>query len=338
MSTTYYVDSVNGSDGNSGLGAGSPFRSLDRLEGVALQPGDQVLFARGSVFSDQLDVRFSGTADAPIVFGAYGSGAPPTVQRAEQGDLRRQYARHRGAGHLDRKYRRFGRLCDPCGELDDRARGHREHRPLHQGRRHLLARRQRAHRQGQRVRRRAWRRHLYQRVNEASITGNVFLRLEGPNADGIQATDTTNLSIASNTIDMASSPNTTKGGIVVNRGGTALIADNDITGGSFGIGATSQNVTIRDNNISGQTRYPWSAAILVGEGVGRRELRDRAEHDPRQHFRRRAHLAGRSSPLRQNIDIAGNSFDRLSGAALKIDRPSTGAFHDNTVRSSAATR
>ena len=85
MSTTYYVDSVNGSDGNSGLGAGSPFRSLGRLEGVALQPGDQVLFARGSVFSDQLDVRFSGTADAPIVFGAYGSGAPPMFNGPNRG-------------------------------------------------------------------------------------------------------------------------------------------------------------------------------------------------------------------------------------------------------------
>src|SRR5215204_4480803 len=110
MPTTYYVDSVNGSDGNSGVSAGSPFRSLDRLEGITLLPGDQVLFARGSVFSDQLDVRFSGTADAPIVFGAYGSGAPPMFNGPNRG-VSGANTRYRGAGRMDRKYRRFRRLC-----------------------------------------------------------------------------------------------------------------------------------------------------------------------------------------------------------------------------------
>jgi polysaccharidase protein len=336
MPTTYYVDSVNGSGGNSGVSAGSPFRSLDRLEGITLLPGDQVLFARGSVFSDQLDVRFSGTADAPIVFGAYGSGAPPMFNGPNRGvsganthDIVVQdvwiantgdsavFATNAANWTIERVVVGNTGLSTRVGGI------------VWQDGSGLTVRDSAfdgVHGDG-----------IYiDRVNEASITGNVFLRLEGPNADGIQATDSTNLSIASNTIDMASSPNTTKGGIVVNRGGTALIADNDITGGSFGIGATSQNVTIRDNNISGQTRYPWSAAILVGEvwDAENYVIEQNTIHD--SIFGVALTSPGGVAPLRQNIDIGGNSFDRLSGAALRIDRPSTGAFHDNTVRSSAA--
>ena len=69
----YYV-SPGGSDDASGL-AGSPWRTVDRVDSADLQPGDSVLFAGGSTFTDEtLSPRASGTRQAPITFGTYGTG------------------------------------------------------------------------------------------------------------------------------------------------------------------------------------------------------------------------------------------------------------------------
>src|SRR5690606_17464824 len=44
--------------------------------------GDTVLLARGSTFTEQLDIRASGVATAPITFGAYGTGDHPLISAA----------------------------------------------------------------------------------------------------------------------------------------------------------------------------------------------------------------------------------------------------------------
>jgi polysaccharidase protein len=336
MPTTYYVDSVNGSDGNSGLSVDSALRSLNRIESVNLLPGDQVLFARGSAFQDQLDVRYSGTADAPIIFGSYGFGELPVFSGPNKGivgvdshDIVVQDIRIANAGDaafyatnatnwtIQRVVIENTGLTTGVGGIFWRAgTGLAIRNSTFNG----------IHGDG-----------IYlDRVNGASVTGNAFYGLEGANADGIQVEDSVGVSIASNTIDMASSPNSTKGGIVVNRGGTIQIADNDITGGSFGLSVTSQNVTIRDNNISGQTRYSWSASVLVGgsSDAANYLIEQNAIHD--SIFGVALTASGDTAPLRQSIEITGNSFDRMSGAALKVDRPSSGSFHGNTVSNSTA--
>jgi chitodextrinase len=73
-SAVYYV-SPSGSDANAGTSPGSPWRTVARVDRVALSPGDSVLFAGGQTFSDaDLAPPASGTAAAPIVFGSYGAG------------------------------------------------------------------------------------------------------------------------------------------------------------------------------------------------------------------------------------------------------------------------
>ncbi len=74
--TEYYLDYVNGSDENDGTEA-KPWKTLAKLEGLALNPGDKVLFARGSAFHGGVTIASSGTADAPITFTATGVGAMP---------------------------------------------------------------------------------------------------------------------------------------------------------------------------------------------------------------------------------------------------------------------
>ena len=79
-SNTYYVNAVNGNDANRGTTPEQAFKTLYAVNKLDLAPGDTVLLARGSVFENQfLHLTARGTADAPIVVGAYGTGARPVI-------------------------------------------------------------------------------------------------------------------------------------------------------------------------------------------------------------------------------------------------------------------
>ncbi|MFL6414962.1 MAG: PA14 domain-containing protein, partial [Bryobacteraceae bacterium] len=75
---TYYLD-PNGSDSNSGLSPVAPWATTARVNAQPLNPGDRVLFARNGRFNGALRPMGSGTADASITIGAYGSGALPAI-------------------------------------------------------------------------------------------------------------------------------------------------------------------------------------------------------------------------------------------------------------------
>ena len=78
--SVYYVDAVNGNDGNDGLSKESPFQTLRRVSSLVLEPGDRVLFKRGCVWNGNLSLHGSGSKDAPVVIGMYGEeGAKPLL-------------------------------------------------------------------------------------------------------------------------------------------------------------------------------------------------------------------------------------------------------------------
>ena len=76
--TNYYV-SNSGSDLNSGLTAMQAWKTLDKVNRVFLKSGDQVLFKMGDTWIGTIKARFSGKADSPITFSAYGDGAKPLI-------------------------------------------------------------------------------------------------------------------------------------------------------------------------------------------------------------------------------------------------------------------
>ncbi|MFC6023748.1 right-handed parallel beta-helix repeat-containing protein [Plantactinospora solaniradicis] len=77
----YFVDSVNGNDAHSGTAPDQAWQSLDRANTAALNPGDQLLLARGSRFADPLVIAASGTPNAPILISAYGAtGNTPVIE------------------------------------------------------------------------------------------------------------------------------------------------------------------------------------------------------------------------------------------------------------------
>jgi parallel beta-helix repeat protein len=79
LNTTYYIDSVNGNDANSGTGTGSAWRTLTKVNSTTFQAGDQILFKAGGVWTGQLWPKGSGAAGNPIVMDRYGTGNAPTI-------------------------------------------------------------------------------------------------------------------------------------------------------------------------------------------------------------------------------------------------------------------
>lgn len=75
---TYYV-APDGNDRNTGLALAKPWRSLTNVNTRTFKPGDSILFKSGGSWSGQLWPKGSGAAPAPIMLGAYGSGAKPVI-------------------------------------------------------------------------------------------------------------------------------------------------------------------------------------------------------------------------------------------------------------------
>ena len=73
--TTYFVSSSGGSDSNDGLSQGAPFRTIARVNSLALQAGDQVLFKCGDTWRGEiLRITASGSAASYITYSSYPAG------------------------------------------------------------------------------------------------------------------------------------------------------------------------------------------------------------------------------------------------------------------------
>jgi len=78
---TYYV-SNSGNDSNSGTSSSSPWKTIAKVRSSLgnLRPGDNVLFQRGGIWYEELDLQgVNGTASARITFGNYGTGNLPII-------------------------------------------------------------------------------------------------------------------------------------------------------------------------------------------------------------------------------------------------------------------
>lgn len=76
--TIYYVDATLGNDGNPGTEA-EPWKTINKVNITALNPGDTVLLKRGESWAERLKIEYSGTDGLPIIFGAYGVGDRPIL-------------------------------------------------------------------------------------------------------------------------------------------------------------------------------------------------------------------------------------------------------------------
>src|SRR5579872_5567259 len=75
QATNYYVSSSGGSDGNSGTSPSSPWKTIVKVNSHGLLAGDSVFLKSGDVFTEPLNLNYSGHSNAHIVFSTYGGTA-----------------------------------------------------------------------------------------------------------------------------------------------------------------------------------------------------------------------------------------------------------------------
>ncbi len=76
---SYFVDVLSGSDQNTGTSPAQAWQSIQKVNQVALMPGDSVLFRRGGNWLENLVPKGSGAEGKRIVIGAYGQGSAPVL-------------------------------------------------------------------------------------------------------------------------------------------------------------------------------------------------------------------------------------------------------------------
>ena len=77
FAATYYISNA-GNDANTGLTKTQTWKTLDKINGTNLTPGDSILFKRGDSWFGQLLPK-SGNSSAPVTYGAYGTGEKPLL-------------------------------------------------------------------------------------------------------------------------------------------------------------------------------------------------------------------------------------------------------------------
>ncbi|MFB9327972.1 S-layer homology domain-containing protein [Paenibacillus aurantiacus] len=77
--TTYYIDNIEGDDGNNGTDPGSAWKSLDKVNATTFSPGDRILFKAGGSWNGRLWPKGSGASGSPIVIDQYGTGSKPLI-------------------------------------------------------------------------------------------------------------------------------------------------------------------------------------------------------------------------------------------------------------------
>ncbi len=82
--TSYYVDCSGGNDSNLGVQPTQAWQSLGRANTATLLPGDSLLLKRGCTWTGSLTLKWSGTATAPILVSAYGSGPLPAIKNGHE--------------------------------------------------------------------------------------------------------------------------------------------------------------------------------------------------------------------------------------------------------------
>lgn len=75
---TYYVDAA-AEEGNSGLSPKKALKTLEEVNQLKLEPGDQVLFKRGCKWNGGLLIGYSGTKEEPISYDVYGEGSQAPI-------------------------------------------------------------------------------------------------------------------------------------------------------------------------------------------------------------------------------------------------------------------
>ena len=83
LANTYYVDSNNGSDLNSGLSIETPWKSIYKINQSLFSPGDSILLKSDCIWREELVIPPSGSENNAIIIGSYGTGKFPKIMGSQ---------------------------------------------------------------------------------------------------------------------------------------------------------------------------------------------------------------------------------------------------------------
>jgi polysaccharidase protein len=335
--TVYYVNSATGSDHNSGTAENSAFATLSAVESLRLNPGDSVLLAAGSVFNEQFDLKYSGSVTAPITIGSYGLGDAPVIHSSNDG-IHGSKASNIVVENI--KIADTGGAAIYAGnvwnwtvrnvEVSNTGLAGKPGSVNFQSSQNITIENSKiVGVNGDGI----W----MEKVSGVTIVNNVITNSQGAAADAIQLNDSSNILIKGNHLEQTET-NSAKGVLALVRPVNAVIEDNTLIGGGFGIGANAgKNIAIHDNDISGYGGYSWSFGIGLGDQGDALNYDISGNHIHDGVWGVSISAAGYPNYVRANIDIHDNVFDDLSSSALKVDRAASGSFHDNIIDSQVST-
>lgn len=75
----YYIDAINGNDGNNGLTPSTAWKTLAKVNATTFGPSNKILFKAGGVWVGRLYPKGSGISGNPIVIDMYGTGNKPLI-------------------------------------------------------------------------------------------------------------------------------------------------------------------------------------------------------------------------------------------------------------------
>jgi len=75
----YYIDAINGSDGNDGISPQTPWRTISKVNSYQFNPGDTILFKKEQEWNETLKISSSGSYQQPIIYTSYDDGKNPCI-------------------------------------------------------------------------------------------------------------------------------------------------------------------------------------------------------------------------------------------------------------------
>ena len=337
MSQTYYVDARAGSDENAGTSPAAAWASLDKVNSLDLQPGDTVLFARGSEWNGGIDIKASGSADAPITFGAYGEGELPILRGAENGVagnendhivLRNLAIKDTTDGGIE-TWRSADWVIDGL-TIDGAGREYAGDATTGGGIQYwhgedlTVSNTTVTNAQGDGI----W----VWEIDGLKLLNNHVDVVQGGSADNIHVTRANNFEIRGNYATMDGPTNSGKGNLVVEDSKDGVIAENTLVEGHFGASVTATDSAITGNKFVGHDSEDWSAGLVIGEvyNVANNTIEGNTFDGDKSGI-----YVFRKGYERENIQISDNIFD-VQDSALRLDGAAmSGSFANNTVVGSA---
>lgn len=336
--TVYYVNSATGSDRNSGVNEQSAFATLSAVEALKLKPGDSVLLAAGSVFNEQFDLKYSGSVSAPITIGSYGVGDAPVIHSSGDGihtssasNIVIENIKISGTSGAAIYAANVWNWTVNNVEVENTGSSSKAGSVNFKSSQNITIENSTITGvNGDGI----W----MEKVKGVTLLNNTITNSHGTTADAIQLNDSSNILISDNYLDQTDAV-TPKGVIALVRAVNAVIEDNTLVGGGFGVSVQAgTNIAIHNNDISGYGGYSWSYAIGLGDQGDAKNYDISGNYIHDGVWGVSVSAAGNPTYVRANIDIHDNVFDDLSSAALKVDRPASGSFHDNIVDSLVQTQ